>query len=111
MSKAQKKKETNVPRRAKEPKTLIKTPAPKSAKKADVTKPARTASKQAMLVTLLQRPIGATIDDMAKATSWQRHSVQGMMSGVLRKRMGLNITSEKEERGRVYRLTGSVSRP
>lgn len=67
-------------------------------------------SKQSMVLALLRRPSGATIDEMAKATNWQRHSVQGMMSGVLKKKLGLTITSDKEERGRVYRITGSVSR-
>lgn len=67
-------------------------------------------SKQSRILALLQRPGGATIEEMAKATSWQRHSVQGMMSGVLKKKLGLTITSDKEERGRVYRITGSVSR-
>jgi len=67
-------------------------------------------SKQTQVLALLQRPSGATIDELAKATNWQRHSVHGMMSGVVRKKLGLTITSEKEERGRVYRITGSVSR-
>ena len=61
-------------------------------------------SKQVTLIKLLKRPSGATIDEMAKATGWQQHSVHGVMSGVLKKRLGLSITSEKEERGRVYRI-------
>ncbi|MGD0277039.1 MAG: DUF3489 domain-containing protein [Syntrophales bacterium] len=64
----------------------------------------RGESKQATLIKLLERPSGATIDEMAKVTSWQRHSVRGVMSGVLKKRLGLSIASEKEERGRVYRI-------
>ncbi len=64
----------------------------------------RGESKQAMLTTLLKRPGGATIDEMAKVTGWQRHSVRGVISGVLKKRFGLSISSEKEERGRVYRI-------
>ena len=64
----------------------------------------RGESKQATLITLLERSCGATIDEMAKATGWQLHSIRGMISGVLKKRMGLSIASEKEERGRVYRI-------
>ena len=64
----------------------------------------RGESKQATLIKLLKRPGGATIDEMAKATGWQRHSIRGMMSGVLKKRLGLSIASEKEERGRIYRI-------
>lgn len=73
-------------------------------KKQAATKKARSDSKQNKLITLLQRPAGATVEEMAKATGWQNHSVHGMMSGVLKKRLGLAITSEKEKRGRVYRI-------
>ncbi len=74
--------------------------------------PEKTAqySKQAKIMALLQRPDGATIDEMAKATGWQRHSVHGMMSGALKKRLGLSITSDVQDRGRVYRITSGVSR-
>jgi hypothetical protein len=64
----------------------------------------RGVSKQAMLIKLLERPGGVTIDEMAKTTGWQQHSIRGMMSGVLKKRIGLSIASEKEERGRIYRI-------
>jgi len=96
-------------------KTQKKRPAPKAAKatKSDknnaVKEPARTGSKQAKLIMLLERPAGATIEEMVKATGWQQHSVRGMMSGVLKKRLGLNIGSEQEERGRVYRIAGGRS--
>ena len=53
----------------------------------------RGQSKQATLVTLLERPCGATIDEMARATDWQLHSIRGMMSGILKKRIGLSIAS------------------
>ena len=65
----------------------------------------REDSKQSTMIKLLKHSGGATIDEMAKATGWQRHSVRGMMSGVLKKRLGLSIASEKEERGRVYRIS------
>ena len=61
-------------------------------------------SKQVTLIELLKNPDGATIDEMVKATGWQRHSVRGVMSGVLKKRLGFSIASEKEERGRIYRI-------
>jgi predicted ArsR family transcriptional regulator len=64
----------------------------------------RGESKQAALIKLLKRPNGASIDEMAEAIGWQHHSVRGMMSGVLKKRLKLSITSEKEERGRIYRI-------
>jgi hypothetical protein len=61
-------------------------------------------SKQEMLIKLLKRPGGATVEEMAKSIGWQRHSIRGMMSGILKKQLGLSIASEKEERGRIYRI-------
>jgi hypothetical protein len=67
---------------------------------------ARAGSKQAKLVELLRHAKGASIAEMVKATGWQAHSVRGVMSGVLKKRLSLTITSTKEELGRVYRVAG-----
>ena len=68
-------------------------------------KPARADSKQAQVIALLSRANGATVAEMAAATGWQHHSVRGVISGSLKKRLGLTITSTKEDRGRVYRIT------
>ena len=39
------------------------------------------------------------------ATGWQSHTVRGAMAGALKKKLGLEVTSEKiEGRGRVYGL-------
>lgn len=66
----------------------------------------RTGSKLAILVALLSREEGATVEEMVAATGWQAHSVRGVMSGALAKKFGLQIASEKVEgRGRVYRAT------
>ena len=65
----------------------------------------RPDSKQALLVELLRRREGATITQAVKATGWQPHSVRGAISGTLKKKLGLVVTSEKiEGRGRVYRI-------
>jgi len=67
--------------------------------KAAASPPAtRAGGKQARLVELLRHAKGASIAEMVKATGWQAHSVRGAMSGVLKKRLGLTITSTKEER-------------
>src|SRR5258708_29415865 len=58
-------------------------------------------SKQARVIGLLQRPEGATIDEMASAMGWQRHTVRGLISGALKKELGLDIVSERTERGPV----------
>jgi hypothetical protein len=47
------------------------------------------------MIGLLQRPEGATIEELAEATGWQSHSVRGVMSGALKKKLGLAIASEK----------------
>jgi hypothetical protein len=55
-------------------------------------------TKSAKIVALLRRNTGATIAELAKAADWQRHSVQGFISGTLKKKRGLQIRSTKEER-------------
>jgi hypothetical protein len=66
--------------------------------------PNERQTKITTLIALLCREGGATIDEMAEATSWQPHSLRGALSGILKKKLGLDISSDKVEgRGRVYR--------
>ena len=70
----------------------------------------RTGTKQAMLIALLQAPEGAAMETIIAATGWQAHSVRGAMPGALRKKLGLVVTSSKEEdRGRVYRISRGLA--
>ena len=65
----------------------------------------REGTKQATLIAMLRAPDGATIAEIMDATGWQSHTVRGAMSGALKKKLGLEVTSEKvEDRGRVYKL-------
>jgi hypothetical protein len=65
----------------------------------------RAGTKQALLITLLAAPDGATMETIIAATGWQAHSARGAMSGALGKKLGLVVTSTKVEgRGRVYRI-------
>lgn len=65
----------------------------------------RTGTKQALLIDLLRRPEGATIAEIVEATKWLPHTVRGAIAGALKKKLGLEIMSEKVEgRGRVYRV-------
>ena len=64
----------------------------------------RSGTKQEALIEMLSAEEGATIDEIASALKWRAHTVRGAMSGALKNRLGLTITSEKEERGRVYRI-------
>src|SRR5215467_4568955 len=61
-------------------------------------------SKQAAVIAMLQRPEGATVEEVASAMGWQRHTVRGIFSGTLKKKLGLALASAKEERGRLYRI-------
>jgi hypothetical protein len=72
---------------------------------APAAKTFRAGTKQATLIALLQRPEGATLEEMVAATGWLSHTVRGAMAGALKKRLGMEIASEKVEgRGRVYRI-------
>jgi len=62
------------------------------------------ASKQAEVIALLRRPEGVTVDEVRAVTGWQPHTVRGVFSGALKKKLGLAIVAGKEERGRVYRI-------
>ncbi len=65
----------------------------------------RPGTKQALLIDLLKRKKGATIEEIVEATGWQPHSVRGAISGALKKKLGLAVTSERVgDRGRVYRI-------
>ena len=66
----------------------------------------RAGTKQARIIALLQRSEGASIAEIMAETGWMAHSARGMISGALKKKLGLPIASEKVAgRGSVYRLT------
>ncbi len=65
----------------------------------------RAGTKQAQIIALLQRPEGATIAEIVAETGWMAHSIRGLISGGLKKKLALPITSEKiEGRGLCHRL-------
>jgi hypothetical protein len=70
------------------------------------TKPRRTRdnSRQATVIAMLRRLEGATIAQICEVTGWQAHTVRGTFAGAFKKKLGLNLTSDKDAGSeRVYR--------
>src|ERR1700732_1366048 len=61
-------------------------------------------TKQDVVIAMLRQPEGATVDEVASVTGWQRHTVRGVFSGTLKKKLRLTLASGKEESGRVCRI-------
>ena len=67
--------------------------------------PIRPGTKLAALVRSLRRPQGATSLQLMLATGWQPHTVRGAISGMLRKKLGLNVVLAHNNSGeQVYRM-------
>ena len=77
------------------PQTLATVPAP--------------LNKQSHLIDLLHRPDGSTLSELMSATGWQAHSIRGIISGVLRKKLGLVVIRFKSDSGESgYRIASPV---
>jgi hypothetical protein len=78
----------------------IGVPAPTARPTPPPTQPSTTpreGTKQARMIALMRRPGGASIAEICAETGWQKHTVRGTFSNTLKKRLGLDVTSIKDE--------------
>jgi Protein of unknown function (DUF3489) len=116
---AQKRAKTKLTRGKKATKTAPAPSGPEAvAAREPAEKPApRAGTKQALMIDLLKRPEGATVEQIAAATGWQHHTIRGAISGALKKKLGLTVEATRMREvgpnkagakgsSTVYRITG-----
>ena len=84
------------------PAKRLKSNTKKSAPRA--SRSSRGKTKHDRVLGLLRVEGGTTIAAISKVTGWQPHSVRGFFAGIVRKKLGLTLESEKTRSGRIYRI-------
>ena len=84
------------------------------ARKVPATKPkgrtAPTESKQDVVIKMLRRQSGVTIEDIMAKTGWQPHSVRGFFSGLVKRKLNLPLVSDVGKDGvRRYHIAPNAS--
>ena len=104
-------------------KRKAKAKAAKPAKAAQAATPTpRAGTKQALMIEMLKRPEGATVEQIAEATGWQKHTIRGAISGALKKKLGLTVEATRTREvgpnkpgakgsATVYRIPGPAAGP
>jgi hypothetical protein len=87
---------TGADRAATRARSKAKAKTAKQGRAASAGKPTqRAGTKQALLIELLQRPEGATVEQIAEVTGWQKHTIRGAISGALKKKLGFTIEARR----------------
>jgi len=81
--------------KAKATKAAPPTSGPKAAGEPTAKSTPRAGTKQALMIELLKRPEGATVEQIAAATGWQHHTIRGAISGALKKKLGLTVEATR----------------
>ncbi|ABK45316.1 conserved hypothetical protein [Magnetococcus marinus MC-1] len=64
----------------------------------------RANSKQARMIEMMQRPGGATLEQIAAETGWNKSTIRGAISGTLKKKLGLDVSRDKVDGGTTYHI-------
>ena len=104
-------------------KSKAKAKGTKRGKAAPANKPTpRAGTKQALMIEMLERPEGATVEQIAEATGWQKHTIRGAISGALKKKLGLTVEATRTREvgpnktgakgsSTIYRIPGPATGP
>ena len=88
------------------PKGVQKMDAPDAlTKREPIPRAFRPGTKLAAIIDAMRNPDGTTIAQMMANTGWQAHTARGAISGMVRKRLGYEVVTEKGADGqRAYRI-------